>query len=349
MCSSNGLLKLFVGDIGDNRKSDLSRVFSKYGEISTIYVDEHKHFAFIEFTSSTDAQRALQRTNNKTVNGSKLRVEYAKPDKTSRDSRRPLTRVHSPPSTFYDHLQVTANRLPTMQSMRQNYYQHHPSTMMSSSTMSRGRSLTPPSFKQNARISSMNHLRSQEFYPPYYPHHPAVYSDPAYYRAAYGDPYLMQRLPPPPPPAAFFPPTSPPPSSSSSRSHRNMYSSSGLDRYPPVMSHRRSQRSRSRSRRRTSPSRKTRSSREGKRKRRISTSSSPKNQRDRGPQTPPTSSHRSRKRSRSGSDTVASTSEQKTSSTSSSDDENNEIKQSNSKRSKNSESNQKHLKRKTRE
>ncbi|CAF0970887.1 unnamed protein product [Adineta steineri] len=348
MCSSNGLLKLFVGDIGDNRKSDLSRVFSKYGEISTIYVDEHKHFAFIEFTSSTDAQRALQRTNNKTVNGSKLRVEYAKPDKTSRDSRRPLTRVHSPPSTFYDHLQVTANRLPTMQSMRQNYYQHHPSTMMSSSTMSRGRSLTPPSFKQNARISSMNHLRSQEFYPPYYPHHPAVYSDPAYYRAAYGDPYLMQRLPPPPP-TAFFPPTSPPPSSSSSRSHRNMYSSSGLDRYPPVMSHRRSQRSRSRSRRRTSPSRKTRSSRESKRKRRISTSSSPKNQRDRGPQTPPTSSHRSRKRSRSGSDTVASTSEQKTSSTSSSDDENNEIKQSNSKRSKNSESNQKHLKRKTRE
>ncbi|CAF1380507.1 unnamed protein product, partial [Adineta steineri] len=330
MCSSNGLLKLFVGDIGDNRKSDLSRVFSKYGEISTIYVDEHKHFAFIEFTSSTDAQRALQRTNNKTVNGSKLRVEYAKPDKTSRDSRRPLTRVHSPPSTFYDHLQVTANRLPTMQSMRQNYYQHHPSTMMSSSTMSRGRSLTPPSFKQNARISSMNHLRSQEFYPPYYPHHPAVYSDPAYYRAAYGDPYLMQRLPPPPP-AAFFPPTSPPPSSSSSRSHRNMYSSSGLDRYPPVMSHRRSQRSRSRSRRRTSPTRKTRSSREGKRKRRISTSSSPKNQRDRGPQTPPTSSHRSRKRSRSGSDTVASISEQKTSSTSSSDDENNEIKQSNSK------------------
>ncbi|CAF0880265.1 unnamed protein product [Adineta steineri] len=348
MCSSNGLLKLFVGDIGDNRKSDLSRVFSKYGEISTIYVDEHKHFAFIEFTSSTDAQRALQRTNNKTVNGSKLRVEYAKPDKTSRDSRRPLTRVHSPPPTFYDHLQVTANRLPTMQSMRQNYYQHHPSTMMSSSTMSRGRSLTPPSFKQNARISSMNHLRSQEFYPPYYPHHPAaVYSDPAYYRAAYGDPYLMQRLPPPP--AAFFPPTSPPPSSSSSRSHRNMYSSSGLDRYPPVMSHRRSQRSRSRSRRRTSPTRKTRSSRERKRKRRISTSSSPKNQRDRGPQTPPTSSHRSRKRSRSGSDTVASTSEQKTSSTSSSDDENNEIKQSNSKRSKNSESNQKHLKRKTRE
>ena len=69
----------------------------------------------------------------------------------------------------------------------------------------------------------MNHLRSQDFIP-YYPH-PAVYSDPAYYRT-YGDPYLMQRLPPP----AFLPPTSPPPSSSS-RAYRNMYSSSGIDRY----------------------------------------------------------------------------------------------------------------------
>ncbi len=133
-----------------------------------------------------------------------------------------------------------------MQSIRQSYYQHHPSTMMTNSAMSRGRSLTPPSLKQNARLSSMNHLRTQDFYPPYYPH-PAVYADSAYYRA-YGDPYLMQRLPPP----TFLPSASPPPPPpSSSRAYRNMYSSSsGFDRYPSVMSHRRPQRSRSRSRRR---------------------------------------------------------------------------------------------------
>jgi hypothetical protein len=140
-----------------------------------------------------------------------------------------------------------------MQSLRQSYYQHQPSTMMTSSAISRGRSLTPPSFKHNARLPPMNHLRSQEFYPPYYPHHPAVFADPAYYRT-YGDPYLMQRLPPPPP-SSFIPSTSPPPSSSS-RAYRNMYSSSGMDRYPTVMSHRRTQestltrRSPSRSRRR---------------------------------------------------------------------------------------------------
>jgi RNA recognition motif-containing protein len=40
MRSSNGSSKLYVGDLGDNRKSDLNRLFSKYGEISTIYIDQ---------------------------------------------------------------------------------------------------------------------------------------------------------------------------------------------------------------------------------------------------------------------------------------------------------------------
>jgi RNA recognition motif-containing protein len=106
MRSSHGPSKLFVGDIGDNRKSDISRIFSKYGEITTIYVDDYKHFAFVEFTSSSDAQRALEHTNNKTVNGARLRVEYAKSDRPSRDHRRPVSREHSPTSALYNRLQV---------------------------------------------------------------------------------------------------------------------------------------------------------------------------------------------------------------------------------------------------
>ncbi|UJR25928.1 hypothetical protein I4U23_007276 [Adineta vaga] len=346
MRSSNGPLKLFIGNIGNNNKSDLSRAFSKYGEISTIYVDEKKNFAFVEFTSASDGERALQHINNKPVNGSRLRVEYAKSDKVSRDNRRPISRERSPTASFYNHLQVTANRLPVMDSMRHNYYQNHPIAMMPASAMSRGRSLTPPSFKQNARVSSMSHLRSQDFYPPYYPHHPAVYTDPAYYRA-YGDPYLMQRLPPPP--SAFFRSTSP---SSSSRAPRHMYPSSDYDHPPPVSSHKRSsRRNRSRSPRRNSPARRDRSSRDKKRKRRTSSSVSPKHQRDRGPQTPPTT-HRTKKRSRSDSNTGASISERKspsTSSSSSSEDENNDDKQSDSKRSQNNGSDRKHSRRKTRE
>ncbi|CAF3627355.1 unnamed protein product [Rotaria sordida] len=357
MRSSTGPSKLFVGDIGNNRKSDLNRLFSKYGEISTIYIDDNKRFAFVEFTSSNDAQRALRHTNTKTVNGSRLRVEYAKSDKITRDHRRPLSRERSPASHLYNHLQVTANRLPSMQAVRHSYYQYHPSTIMTNPTISRGRSLTPPSYKQNARLSSMNHLRTQDFYPPYYPHHSTIYPDSTYYRT-YGDPYLMQRLPPPaflPPTSSSSPPPPPPlPSSSSSSSHayRNMYSSSGFHRYPQVTSHKRTRRSQSHSRsgRRSSTSRKNRSSRERKRKRRTSSSSSSSSQeqRERGPQTPP-SSNRTKKRSRSGSDAIASTSEQKSaSSSSSSEGETSEDKQSNFRRFQDNDSNQKHSKRKTR-
>ncbi|CAF1151312.1 unnamed protein product [Rotaria sordida] len=356
MRSSTGPSKLFVGDIGNNRKSDLNRLFSKYGEISTIYIDDNKRFAFVEFTSSNDAQRALRHTNTKTVNGSRLRVEYAKSDKITRDHRRPLSRERSPASHLYNHLQVTANRLPSMQAVRHSYYQYHPSTIMTNPTISRGRSLTPPSYKQNARLSSMNHLRTQDFYPPYYPHHSTIYPDSTYYRT-YGDPYLMQRLPPPaflPPTSSSSPPPPPLPSSSSSSSHayRNMYSSSGFHRYPQVTSHKRTRRSQSHSRsgRRSSTSRKNRSSRERKRKRRTSSSSSSSSQeqRERGPQTPP-SSNRTKKRSRSGSDAIASTSEQKSaSSSSSSEGETSEDKQSNFRRFQDNDSNQKHSKRKTR-
>ena len=133
-----------------------------------------------------------------------------------------------------------------MQSVRHSFHQYHPSSMAVNSSMSRGRSLTPPSLKQNARVSSMNHVRTHDFYPPYYPPHPAMYSDPAYFRT-YGDPYLMQRLPP----GGFLPPPlSPPSTSSSSRAYRNMHSSSNSDRYPPVSSRKRIRRSRSPNRRR---------------------------------------------------------------------------------------------------
>ena len=98
--SADGSMKLYVGDLGENKKSDLTRLFGKYGTITSIYCDEHKHFAFIEFTSSDDAQRALERTNHKVVNGSKLRVEFAKSD------RPPPRRERSPTTALYTHLQV---------------------------------------------------------------------------------------------------------------------------------------------------------------------------------------------------------------------------------------------------
>lgn len=111
-------------------------------------------------------------------------------------------------------------------------YQHstHPSLLLNSSSMaSRGRSLTPPSLKQSSHLSSMHHLRSEEFYPPYPAH---LYLDPSAYYRPYDDPYMASRLP------AFFPSMMP---SSSSRAYGDLYPSASIDRH---------RRSRSRSRRR---------------------------------------------------------------------------------------------------
>lgn len=136
---------------------------------------------------------------------------------------------------------MTANRLPPMQVFRQSYYQHYPAPMArNGSGPSRGRSLTPPSFKQNSYLSPMHSLRSHDLY---YHQHPTMYSDPTYYRA-FGDPYLMQRIPP----APYLPSTSPPPSSLSSRAYRNMYSSSGINHYATAIASSSSQYRRSRSR-----------------------------------------------------------------------------------------------------
>lgn len=100
--------------------------------------------------------------------------------------------------------------------------------LMNNAAMSfRGRSLTPPSFKQNTRTSSMRHLRPDDFYPPY---HPSLYMDPAYYRP-FDDPYAMQRLPP-------FPSSMIPPSGAHPYGH--MYASADFDRRPPGAFHRRS-------------------------------------------------------------------------------------------------------------
>ena len=124
---------------------------------------------------------------------------------------------------------VTANRMSALPAYRQNYYQPpHPSMLMNSAAMSRGRSLTPPSFKQNARTSSMrHHLRPDDFYSPYPPN---LYMDPAYYRS-FDDPYAMQRLQP-------FPSSMIPPSSAHPYGH--LYASANFDRRPPGAFQRRS-------------------------------------------------------------------------------------------------------------
>ena len=91
----------------------------------------------------------------------------------------------------------------------------------------------------------MHSLRSHELY---YPQHPTMYSDPTYYRA-FGDPYLMQRIPP----STYLPSTFTTTTILiiSSRAYRNMYSSSGINHYATAIASSSSQYRRSRSRSRS--------------------------------------------------------------------------------------------------
>ena len=109
-----------------------------------------------------------------------------------------------------------------MQVFRQNCYQQYPPMMTTyPGTTSRGRSLTPPSYKQGLHLRPIHHPHSQDLYY----HHPYVYSDSAYHRT-YRNQYLMQRLPPSVPVPLVL--------SSSllwSRAYRKIYSLSGVNHY----------------------------------------------------------------------------------------------------------------------
>lgn len=108
MRSSEPVSKLFVAGLGENRKSDLERVFRKYGDVLSVYVDDRKQFAFVEYTSASAAQQALEDVHQKKVNGSRLRVEYARSEKSSRDFRRSPSRERSSSSSnpYHHHWQV---------------------------------------------------------------------------------------------------------------------------------------------------------------------------------------------------------------------------------------------------
>lgn len=110
MRTTDGPSKLFVAGLGDNRKSDLERVFRKYGDVLSVYVDDKKQFAFVEFSTPAQAQLALEAVHQTKVNGSRLRVEYARSEKSSRDYRRSPSRERSTfPNPYHHHWPVRSS------------------------------------------------------------------------------------------------------------------------------------------------------------------------------------------------------------------------------------------------
>ena len=78
--------KLYVGNLGyDVNDSDLSQLFSQYGEVASANVimdkmtGRSKGFGFVEMSGEQEAQAAIAALNGKDYSGRELTVNEAKP------------------------------------------------------------------------------------------------------------------------------------------------------------------------------------------------------------------------------------------------------------------------------
>ena len=79
-------MNIYVGNLDYSiSEKDLKKVFSEYGEISSINIVKNKAsgqpsgFAFIEMPNSEEAEKAIQELNESELRGSKIKVNQAKP------------------------------------------------------------------------------------------------------------------------------------------------------------------------------------------------------------------------------------------------------------------------------
>jgi len=72
--------RVYVGNLGEKvKKEDLEGEFTKYGKLNSVWVAFNPPgFAFVEFESRSEAEKACDILNGTEVLGSKLRVEISK-------------------------------------------------------------------------------------------------------------------------------------------------------------------------------------------------------------------------------------------------------------------------------
>ena len=85
--------KLYVGNLPYSADQDsLQEAFSACGTVDSVNVitdrdtGQSKGFGFVEMSSDSEAQKAIQELNGTSMGGREIKVNEAKP-KTSRDSR----------------------------------------------------------------------------------------------------------------------------------------------------------------------------------------------------------------------------------------------------------------------
>lgn len=74
------VVRVYVGDLGDQgSRSELERVFSRYGRITEAWVARNPPgFAFVFFEDYHEAENACAALDGKTVCGVRIRAEIAK-------------------------------------------------------------------------------------------------------------------------------------------------------------------------------------------------------------------------------------------------------------------------------
>ncbi len=86
--------KLYVGNLPDSAtKQTLQDTFSQCGTVDSVNVitdrdtGQSRGFGFVEMSSDSEAQKAIQELNGSSLDGREIIVNEAKPKKAPRDNR----------------------------------------------------------------------------------------------------------------------------------------------------------------------------------------------------------------------------------------------------------------------
>ncbi len=83
---------LYIGNLSDSLcKEELIKLFSAYGSVIDIKIVGYNAFGFIEMSNQTEAENAKNSLNGYAIEGSKLKVDEARP-KIYKKSGRPTNR-----------------------------------------------------------------------------------------------------------------------------------------------------------------------------------------------------------------------------------------------------------------
>ena len=78
--------KLYVGNLSySTKESEITELFSTYGQVVSAKIIENKGFGFVEMGTSEEAQAALDALNNTDFDGRTLRIDEARPMQPRRD------------------------------------------------------------------------------------------------------------------------------------------------------------------------------------------------------------------------------------------------------------------------